>query len=122
MISKIDKNSERIKRHKRIRNKISGTAERPRLSVFRSTKHIYAQIIDDVKGETLVAASTMEKSIADAVKEMTKSEQAKYVGSELGRRAVEKGVTTVVFDRSGYLYMGRLEALAEGAREAGLQF
>ena len=122
MITKIDKNSERIKRHKRIRNKISGTPERPRLSVFRSTKHIYAQIIDDVNGVTLVAASTMEKSVADAVKEMTKSEQAKYVGSELGRRALEKGVTTVGFDRSGYLYMGRLEALADGAREAGLQF
>ena len=122
MITKIDKNSERIKRHKRIRNKISGTPERPRLSVYRSSKHIYAQIIDDVKGVTLVAASTMEKAIADAVKEMTKSEQAKYVGGELGRRALEKGVTTVVFDRSGYLYMGRLEALAEGAREAGLQF
>ena len=122
MSSKIDKNSERIKRHKRIRNKISGTPERPRLSVFRSLNHIYAQIIDDVNGVTLVAASTMEKSIADAVKEMSKSEQAKYVGSELGHRAAEKGVTTVVFDRSGYLYMGRLEALAEGAREAGLQF
>ena len=122
MITKIDKNSERIKRHKRIRNKISGTPERPRLSVFRSSKHIYAQIIDDVNGVTLVAASTMEKAVADAVKEMTKSEQAKYVGSELGRRALEKGVNTVVFDRSGYLYMGRLEALAEGAREAGLQF
>ena len=122
MITKIDKNSERIKRHKRIRNKISGTPERPRLSVFRSSKHIYAQIIDDVNGVTLVAASTMEKSVAEAVKEMTKSEQAKYVGSEIGRRAVAKGVTTVVFDRSGYLYMGRLEALAEGAREAGLVF
>ena len=122
MITKIDKNSERIKRHKRIRNKISGTPERPRLSVFRSTKHIYAQIIDDVNGITLVAASTMEKSVADAVKKMTKSEQAKYVGSEIGRRAIEKGVNTVVFDRSGYLYMGRLEALAEGAREAGLVF
>jgi len=122
MITKIDKNSERIKRHKRIRNKISGTPERPRLSVFRSSRHIYAQIIDDVNGVTLVAASTMEKTIADAVKEMSKSEQAKYVGAELGRRALEKGVTTVVFDRSGYLYMGRLEALADGAREAGLQF
>ncbi|MBO7390798.1 MAG: 50S ribosomal protein L18 [Clostridia bacterium] len=122
MITKIDKNSERIKRHKRIRNKISGTPERPRLSVFRSSKHIYAQIIDDVNGVTLVAASTMEKSVAEAVKEMTKSEQAKYVGSEIGRRALEKGVGTVVFDRSGYLYMGRLEALAEGAREAGLVF
>ena len=122
MMSKIDKNSERIKRHKRIRNKISGTPERPRLSVFRSLNHIYAQIIDDVNGVTLVAASTMEKAIADAVKEMTKGEQAKYVGSELGRRAVEKGVTSVVFDRSGYLYMGRVQALAEGAREAGLQF
>lgn len=122
MITKIDKNSERIKRHKRIRNKISGTPERPRLSVFRSTNHIYAQIIDDVNGVTLVAASTMEKAIADKVKKMTKSEQAKFVGAELGRRAAEKGVTTVVFDRSGYLYMGRIEALADGAREAGLQF
>ena len=122
MITKIDKNSERIKRHKRIRNKISGTTERPRLSVFKSTNHIYAQIIDDVKGVTLVACSTVEKAIADAVKEMTKTEAAKYVGSELGRRAVEKGVTTVVFDRSGYLYMGRVEDLADGAREAGLQF
>ena len=122
MITKIDKNSERIKRHKRIRNKISGTPERPRLSVFRSTNHIYAQIIDDVNGVTLAAASTVEKTIAEAVKEMTKSEQAKYVGGEIGRRALEKGVNTVVFDRSGYLYMGRLEALAEGAREAGLQF
>ena len=122
MITKIDKNSERIKRHKRIRNKISGTPERPRLSVFRSTKHIYAQIIDDVNSVTLAAASTMEKEIAEAVKEMTKSEQAKYVGGVIARRAIEKGVNTVVFDRSGYLYMGRLEALAEGAREAGLQF
>ena len=122
MITKIDKNSERIKRHKRIRTKLSGTTERPRLSVFKSTNHIYAQIIDDVKGVTLVACSTVEKAIADAVKEMTKTEAAKYVGSELGRRAVEKGVTTVVFDRSGYLYMGRVEALADGAREAGLQF
>ena len=122
MITKIDKNSERIKRHKRIRNKISGTPERPRLSVYRSSKHIYAQIIDDVNGVTLVAASTMEKAIAEAVKEMTKSEQAKYVGGELGRRALEKGVNTVVFDRSGYLYRGRIEALADGAREAGFVF
>ena len=122
MITKIDKNSERIKRHKRIRTKISGTAERPRLSVFKSTCHIYAQIIDDVKGVTLVACSTVEPTVATAVKEMTKTEAAKYVGSELGRRAAEKGVTAVVFDRSGYLYMGRVEALADGAREAGLQF
>jgi len=122
MITKIDKNSERIKRHKRIRTKLSGTTERPRLSVFKSTNHIYAQIIDDVKGVTLVACSTMEKAVAEAVKEMTKTEAAKYVGTELGRRAADKGVTTVVFDRSGYLYMGRVEALADGAREAGLQF
>ncbi|MCR4726802.1 MAG: 50S ribosomal protein L18 [Clostridia bacterium] len=122
MITKIDKNSERIKRHKRIRNKISGSAERPRLSVFRSSKHIYAQLIDDVAGVTIAAASTVEKAIAEAVKDMTKSEQAKYVGTILGQRAVEKGVSTCVFDRSGYLYMGRLEALADGAREAGLQF
>ena len=122
MIKRPDTNAQRLKRHKRVRAKVSGTPERPRLNVFRSEKNIYAQVIDDVNGITLVAASTMEKDIAEAVKEMSKSEQAKYVGAELGRRALEKGVNTVVFDRSGYLYMGRLEALAEGAREAGLVF
>lgn len=122
MITKRDKNAERIKRHNRIRNKISGTAECPRISVYRSSKHIYAQIIDDVAGTTICAASTVEKAVADAIKDMTKSEAAKFVGTELGRRAVEKGVKTVVFDRSGYLYMGRVEALADGAREAGLEF
>ena len=122
MVTKRDKNAQRLKRHLRVRGKISGTSERPRLAVYRSNANIYAQIIDDVNGVTLAAASTVEKTIAEAVKEMTKSEQAKYVGGAIARRAIEKGVNTVVFDRSGYLYMGRLEALAEGAREAGLQF
>ncbi len=122
MIAKLDKNADRIKRHERVRNKISGTAERPRLCVFRSLNHIYAQIIDDVKGTTLVACSTVEKSIADMVKELTKKESAKVVGQEVAKRALEKGITAVVFDRGGYIYTGRVECVADGAREAGLKF
>ena len=122
MISKIDKNADRLKRHERVRNKISGTAERPRLSVYRSLNHIYAQIIDDVAGNTLVACSTVEKAIAESVKDLTKKEAAKVVGSEVAKRALEKGITEVVFDRGGYLYTGRVKELADGARAAGLQF
>ncbi len=122
MISKVDKNSERVKRHKRIRNSVSGTVERPRLSVYRSSKHIYAQVIDDVAGATLCAASTVEKEIAEAIKDMNKSQAAKYIGAEAGRRAIAKGITSVVFDRGGYLYAGRVANVAAGAREAGLQF
>ena len=122
MIAKLDKNADRIKRHERVRNKISGTAERPRLCVFRSLNHIYAQIIDDVKGTTLVACSTVEKGIADMVKELTKKESAKVVGQEVAKRALAKGIETVVFDRGGYLYTGRVECVADGAREAGLKF
>ena len=122
MISKIDKNADRLKRHERVRNKISGTAERPRLSVYRSLNHIYAQIIDDVAGNTLVACSTVEKSIAESVKDLTKKEAAKVVGVEVAKRALEKGITEVVFDRGGYVYMGRVECVADGAREAGLKF
>ncbi len=119
MITKIDKNSERIKRHKRIRNKISGTPERPRLSVFRSTNHIYAQIIDDVNGKTLVSASSVEKDFG-----MTggNCEAAKKVGQLVAERAADKGISEVVFDRGGYVYHGRVQSLAEGAREGGLKF
>lgn len=122
MISKIDKNADRLKRHERVRNKISGTAARPRLSVYRSLNHIYAQIIDDVAGNTLVACSTVEKAIAESVKDLTKKEAAKVVGGEVAKRALEKGITEVVFDRGGYVYMGRVECVADGAREAGLKF
>ena len=122
MISKIDKNAERIKRHKRIRNRISGTQQRPRLCVYRSDKHIYAQIIDDTVGKTLCAASTVEKEIAAQVAELTKSDAAKAVGKALAQKAIALGITEVVFDRGGYLYTGRVQALADGAREGGLQF
>ena len=122
MISRIDKNELRKKRHLRVRSKISGTAEMPRLCVFRSLNHIYAQVIDDVKGVTLAASSTMDKEVAAQIAEMTKSEAAKVVGASVAKKALEKGITTVVFDRGGYIYTGRVQALADGAREAGLQF
>ena len=122
MISKIDKNADRLKRHERVRNKISGTPERPRLCVFRSLSHIYAQIIDDVAGNTLVSCSTLDKVVAESVKELTKKEAAKVVGTEIAKRALEKGITEVVFDRGGYIYMGRVQCVADGAREAGLKF
>ncbi len=122
MISKIDKNADRIKRHERVRNKISGTAERPRLCVFRSLSHIYVQVIDDVQGTTLVSCSTLDKAVAENVKGLTKKEAAKVVGTEIAKRALEKGITEVVFDRGGYIYTGRVESVADGAREAGLKF
>jgi len=122
MISKLDKNADRIKRHARVRAKISGTPEKPRLSVYRSLTHIYAQIIDDVAGNTLVAASTVEKDVAKLVEGKTKCEAAKIVGAEVAKRALAKGIDTVVFDRGGYIYTGRVSSLADGAREAGLKF
>ena len=122
MISKIDKNTDRKKRHERVRVKISGTAERPRLCVYRSLNHIYAQVIDDVQGKTLVSASTVEKSVMALIEGKTKSEAAKIVGQEVGKRALAAGIETVVFDRGGYLYTGRVQCLADGAREAGLKF
>lgn len=122
MIKKIDKNANRLARHARVRKKISGTSERPRLDVYRSNSHIYAQVIDDTNGTTLAAASTMEADIAKAVAEMTKTDAAKEVGKVVATRAIEKGIKTVVFDRGGYLYTGRVLALAEAAREAGLEF
>jgi large subunit ribosomal protein L18 len=120
VFKKIDKNSNRKARHERVRKKISGTSERPRLCVFRSNNHIYAQIIDDIAGHTLVSASTLDKS-ADL--DSTKNKDAsKFVGELVAKRALEKGITEVVFDRSGYIYHGRIKELAESAREAGLKF
>ena len=119
MINRPDTRSQRIKRHKRVRAKISGTPERPRLNVFRSEANIYAQIIDDVNGVTLVSASSLEKDFAC---EGTKSDAAKQVGLNVAERAKAKGIDVVVFDRGGYVYHGRVKALAEGAREGGLQF
>ena len=122
MIAKIDKNADRKKRHLRVRNNISGTAEMPRLCVYRSLNNIYCQIIDDVKGVTLASCSTKEKAVAAEIADKTKTEAAKVVGAAVAKKALEKGITAVVFDRGGYLYTGRVQALADGAREAGLKF
>jgi large subunit ribosomal protein L18 len=122
MINKSDKNIDRKVRHNRVRNKLSGTAERPRLNVYRSLTQIYAQIIDDVTGTTLVSASTLEKEIAKNCAGKNKTEQAKLVGAAIAERAKAKKIDTVVFDRGGYLYTGRVQALADAAREAGLKF
>lgn len=122
MINKEDKNAIRKARHLRVRNKISGTGAKPRLNVFRSTGHIYAQIIDDVAGVTLVSASTLSGDIKKDIAGKTKQEAAKIVGLAVGRMAMAKGIEQVVFDRGGYIYMGRVQQLADGAREAGLKF
>ena len=119
MINRPDTRSQRIKRHNRVRGKISGTAERPRLCVFRSEKNIYAQIIDDVAGKTLVSASSVEKDFEGAA---GNKEAARKVGKTVAERAVAKGIEDVVFDRGGYIYHGRVQELAEGAREGGLKF
>lgn len=119
MFVKEDKNKARQKRHLRVRNHISGTAERPRLNVFRSLANIYAQVIDDVNGVTLVSASTKDKDFQNYGGNI---EAAKAVGAAVAKRAIEKGITEVVFDRGGYVYHGRVAALAEAAREAGLKF
>lgn len=118
MVKKPNSNEARLRRHARVRTKISGTAERPRLNVFRSSKHIYAQIIDDIAGVTLCAASTMDK---DFTSYGGNTEAAKAVGEKIAKIALEKGITEVVFDRGGYIYHGRVKALAEGAREGGLK-
>ncbi len=122
MINKIDKNKDRVIRHQRVRKKISGTAERPRLSVYRSLNHIYTQLIDDVKGVTLCSASTMEKEIASKVAKMTKTEAATLVGETIGQRAIKAGIKEIVFDRGGYIYTGRVQAVADAARKTGLIF
>ncbi|MCA9916733.1 MAG: 50S ribosomal protein L18 [Anaerolineales bacterium] len=112
----------RKRRHRRIRNKISGTAERPRLNVFRSLDHIYAQVIDDVEGKTLVSASTVDKGLRTELAGKPKKEQATMVGKVIAERAKAAGISQVLFDRGGYLYHGRIKALADGAREGGLDF
>jgi len=112
----------RKRRHQRVRRKISGTAERPRLNVFRSLQHIYAQIIDDEQGHTLVAASTLDHDLGDELVDLDRSAQAKVVGKALAERAQAKGIQQVVFDRGGYKYHGRVKSLADGAREGGLKF
>ncbi|HIX13708.1 MAG TPA: 50S ribosomal protein L18 [Candidatus Anaerofilum faecale] len=117
MVNKPDKNEARLRRHRRVRGKISGTAERPRLAVFRSSKHIYAQIIDDVAGVTLASASSMDKDFEGFGGNI---EAATKVGNAIAKKALEKGINTVVFDRGGFVYHGRVKALAEGAREGGL--
>ena len=116
------RNEMRIRRHNRGRKNLSGTGERPRLNVFRSLNHIYAQVIDDSAGRTLVSCSTLDEEIKSNIKKQNKTEQAKMVGQKVAERALEAGVKTVVFDRGGYKYHGRVRALAEAAREAGLKF
>lgn len=122
MITVNDKNKDRVIRHKRVRKNLSGTAERPRLCVYRSLNNIYAQIIDDEKGVTLVSASTLDKEVMENLKGKNKTEQARLVGEVVGKRAVAKKIKTVVFDRGGYLYTGRVQAVADGARSVGLEF
>ena len=119
MVKVIDKNKSRLRRHKRVRAKISGTAECPRLNVFRSSQHIYAQIIDDVNGVTLVSASSLDKDFSG---NGGNAEGARKIGQIIGEKAKSKGIDTVVFDRGGYIYHGRVKELAEGARESGLEF
>ncbi len=122
MVSKKSRSEVRVKKHRRLRNHLSGTAERPRLAVFRSNNHMYAQIIDDTVGNTLVAASTVEKSARAELEHTNDVDAAAYVGTLIAKRALEKGIETVVFDRGGFIYQGKIQALAEAAREAGLKF
>lgn len=122
MITVNDKNKERVIRHKRVRNKISGTKNCPRLNVYRSLNNIYAQVIDDEKGVTIVSCSTLDKEVAEKIKGKTKSEQAYIVGQTIGERAKAKKIKEVVFDRGGYIYTGRVQKVADGARDAGLKF
>lgn len=122
MISKLDKNADRLQRHARVRKKVFGTSERPRFNVYRSLNHIYVQVIDDVKGVTLISASTMEKAVKEQIKDMNKTDAAKVVGMTAAKKALEAGVSEVVFDGGGYIYTGRVKSVADGAREAGLKF
>ena len=122
MVSKKSRSEVRIKKHNRMRNRFSGTAERPRLSVFRSNNHMYAQIIDDTVGNTLVSASTLEKDVKAELEKTNNVDAAAYLGTVIAKRAIEKGIKTVVFDRGGFIYQGKIQALADAAREAGLEF
>ncbi len=122
MVNKQSRSEVRRKKHVRLRNRFAGTAERPRLAVFRSNNHMYAQIIDDSAGHTLVSASTVEKEIRSELENTDTVDAAAYVGTVIGKRALEKGIETVVFDRGGFIYHGKIKALADAAREAGLKF
>ena len=122
MVSKKSRAEVRIKKHNRMRNRFAGTAERPRLCVFRSNNHMYAQIIDDTVGNTIVSASTLEKDVKSEIEKTNNVDAAAYLGTVIAKRAIEKGIKTVVFDRGGFIYQGKVAALAEAAREAGLEF
>lgn len=122
MINKKSRSEVRVKKHKRVRNHLSGTAQTPRLAVFRSNNHMYAQIIDDTVGKTLVAASTMEAAVKAELENTDNVEAAAYVGTVIAKKAIEKGIKNVVFDRGGFIYQGKVKALADAAREAGLEF
>ena len=122
MVSKKSRTEVRLNKHRRLRNRFTGTAERPRLAVFRSNNHMYAQIIDDTVGNTLVAASTVEKSARAELEHTNTVDAAAYIGTLIAKRALEKGIETVVFDRGGFIYQGKIQALADAAREAGLKF
>ena len=122
MVSKESRQLVRAKKHMKIRNRFSGTAERPRLAVFRSNNHMYAQIIDDTVGNTLVSASTLEKEIKAELEKTNNVDAAAYLGTVIAKRAIEQGIKEVVFDRGGFIYQGKVAALADAAREAGLEF
>lgn len=122
MVSKKSRNEVRVKKHTRLRNRFSGTPQRPRLAVYRSNRHMYAQVIDDSAGNTLAAASTLEKAVQAELEHTDDRAAATYVGTLIAKRALEKGIDTVVFDRGGYIYQGKVQALADAAREAGLKF
>ena len=122
MVSKKSRSEVRVNKHRKLRNHLSGTAERPRLAVFRSNNHMYAQIIDDTVGNTLVSASTLEKAVKSELEKTNNVDAAAYLGTVIAKRAIEKGIKTVVFDRGGFIYQGKIAALAEAAREAGLEF
>ena len=122
MIKKESRSAIRIKKHLRVRNRFSGTAERPRLAVFRSNNHMYAQIIDDTVGNTLVAASTLDKDVKAELEKTNNVDAAAYLGTVVAKKALDKGIETVIFDRGGFIYAGKVQALADAAREAGLKF
>ena len=122
MVSKKSRSEVRVNKHRKLRNRFSGTAERPRLAVFRSNNHMYAQIIDDVAQTTLVSASTLQKDVKAELEKTNNVEAAAYLGTVIAKKAIEKGITSVVFDRGGFIYHGKIKALADAAREAGLKF
>ena len=122
MVSKKSRSEVRVNKHRKLRNRFSGTAERPRLAVFRSNNHMYAQIIDDTVGNTLVSASTLQKDVKAELEKTNNVEAAAYLGTVIAKKAIEKGITSVVFDRGGFIYHGKIKALADAVREAGLNF